>query len=235
VTGTAVPIISSKTCTLPVSSSLASVPAKSANGPETIRTRCPRTRLAPFGALVYEPVNDIYVHPNDIIYLYRDPQTFLAFGAVGSQRQIPFDNWRITAAEALAKAGGLADALADPAAVFLDRGETRDVAAALGIDCTTFEGPIIPVIYNFDLRNPATHFLMTSFEMRNKDVIYTSNAVSVEQTKFMTYINTVNATVNSPISTAINVYALKNIAHGTQGTAIFTTAPTINVPATAGR
>src|SRR5262249_24484660 len=39
--------------------------------------------LAPFGALIYEPVNNIYVHPNDTIYVYRDPQTFLTFGATG--------------------------------------------------------------------------------------------------------------------------------------------------------
>ena len=40
-----------------------------------------RRGLAPFGALVYEPANNILVHPNDTIYLYREPQTFLAFGA----------------------------------------------------------------------------------------------------------------------------------------------------------
>ena len=39
--------------------------------------------MAPFGALVYEPANNIYVHPNDTIYLYREPQTFLTFGALG--------------------------------------------------------------------------------------------------------------------------------------------------------
>jgi hypothetical protein len=40
-TGTAVPIISSKTRTRPASSSRSSVPTKSANGPVRIRTRCP--------------------------------------------------------------------------------------------------------------------------------------------------------------------------------------------------
>ena len=40
-----------------------------------------RRATAPFGALVYEPSNNIWVHPNDTIYLYREPQTFVAFGA----------------------------------------------------------------------------------------------------------------------------------------------------------
>src|SRR5579871_5217132 len=33
-----------------------------------------RRAIAPFGALVYEPANNVYVHPNDTIYLYREPQ-----------------------------------------------------------------------------------------------------------------------------------------------------------------
>src|SRR5262245_35265844 len=32
--------------------------------------------IAPFGALVYEPANNIWVHPDDTIFLYREPQTF---------------------------------------------------------------------------------------------------------------------------------------------------------------
>jgi polysaccharide export outer membrane protein len=192
-----------------------------------------RRALSPFGALLYEPVNNILVHPNDTIYLYREPQTFLAFGAFGAQQQIPFGAWRISLAEAVARAGGLADGVADPASVFLYRGETRDVAQAMGVDCSPFQGPIIPVIYNIDFRNPASYFLATTFEMRNKDVIYVSNSVSTEATKFMTYIRTINATINDPISTAINAYTLKNIIQtGVANTAIITgaTAPIINVP-----
>jgi polysaccharide export outer membrane protein len=181
-----------------------------------------RRALAPFGALIYERVNNIYVHPNDTIYIYSDPQTFLAFGAVGSQQRIPFGTWHISLGEALAKAGGLTDTLADPAAVFLYRGETREVALALGIDCTPFEGPIVPVIYNFNLRDPAGQFLTTSFEMRNKDVIYVSNSVSVEATKFAGYLSTINGTINDPITTATNVLVLKNLTKGTGTTAILT-------------
>ena len=191
-----------------------------------------RRALSPFGALLYEPANNILVHPNDTIYLYREPQTFLAFGAFGSQQQIPFGMWRISLAEAVAKAGGLADSVADPASVFLYRGETRDVAQAMGIDCSPFQGPIIPVIYNINFRNPASYFLATTFEMRNKDVIYVSNSVSTEASKFLNYVRLINATVNDPISTAINAYTLKNLIQtGVANTAIITgaTTPIINV------
>jgi polysaccharide biosynthesis/export protein len=190
-----------------------------------------RRALAPFGALVYEPANNIYVHPNDTIYVYREPQTFLAFGALGNQQQIPFGVWRISLAEAVAKAGGLRDIQADPASVFLYRGETRDVAQAMGIDCSKFQGPIIPVIYNIDFRNPGSYFLATTFEMRNKDVIYVSNSVSVEATKFLTYVRTVNATLNDPINTAINAYTLKNLIQGgVTSTAVLTGSTPIVAP-----
>ena len=193
-----------------------------------------RRALAPFGALVYEPANNIYSHPGDIIYVYREPQTYLTFGALGTQQQLPFGAWRITLAEAVAKAGGVRDAEGDPASVFLYRGETRDVAEAMGVDSSKFQGPIIPVIYNINFRNPASYFLATTFEMRNKDVIYVSNSVSVEATKFLTYVRLLNATLNDPISSAINGYTLKNIVQtGVANTAIITGAqtPIINVPA----
>jgi polysaccharide export outer membrane protein len=192
-----------------------------------------RRALSPFGALIYEPANNVFIHPNDTIYVYREPQTFLAFGALGNQQQVPFGVWRISLAEAVAKAGGLKDDQADPASVFLYRGETRAVAEAMGIDCSNFEGPIIPVIYNINFRNPGSYFLATTFEMRNKDVIYVSNSVSVEATKFLTYVRTINATINDPINYAINAYTLRNLIRGTGNvsTAVFTgSTPIVTAP-----
>lgn len=188
----------------------------------------------PFGALLYQPANNIYVLPNDVIYLYNQPQTFLAFGAAGSannttavniggttgsatggQGLYRFEAWRLSLAEALAKQGGLNDTLAEPRWVFLYRGETRKVASQLGVDCSKFKGPIIPVIYNLDLRNPSGFFLAQSFEMRNKDVIYSSNAASVETTKFLVYLRTIMATANDPIVYATNGLILNNFwLHG---------------------
>ncbi len=192
-----------------------------------------RREIVPFGALVYEPVNNIYVRPNDIIFVFRDPQTFLAFGASGRQGQLPFEAWRISLAEAAAKAGGLNDVQADPGSIFLYRGETREVAALLGIDCRPFSGPIIPVIYNLNLRDPAGYFLATKFEMRNKDVIYISNASTVDSTKFLTYLRLIIATAQDPINAATQVYILRNtIQSGTSaiavsgGTPIIQTGPT---------
>jgi polysaccharide export outer membrane protein len=185
----------------------------------------------PFGALVYEPSNNIWVHPNDTIFLYKEPQTFTIFGASGRQAgtisgsgatgQIPFDSWRLSLAEAIAKAGGLSDDRADPSAVFLYRGETRNVAEDLGIDVRRIIGPIVPVVYHLDLRDPSGYFLASKFAMRNKDVIYIANAGSVESTKAMIYFRTIIGTMNDPIIAATNALVFKNIiATTSQSTAI---------------
>jgi polysaccharide biosynthesis/export protein len=180
-----------------------------------------RRAIAPFGALVHEPVNNVYVSANDSIYLLRHPQTFVAFGALGqvfggsgAGGQINFDAWRLSLAEAVAKTGGLADGLADPAAIFLYRGESREVAERLGIDCSPFAGPVIPVIYNINFRDPAGYFLATKFEMRNKDVIYVSNATSVEATKFLNYLRTIVGTINDPMQAVITGLTIKQLTSG---------------------
>jgi polysaccharide export outer membrane protein len=174
--------------------------------------------VAPFGAVVDLPRNNVYVRPGDTIYVYREPQTFLAFGASGRQGQIPFDAWRVSLSEAIAKASGLNDNFANPAAVFIYRGETREVAQRLGADIAKFDGPLIPIIYQVNLRDPAGYFLTSKFEMRNKDVIYVSNAASVESTKFLTYVQAIFNTINDPINTGINYYSLRGLIKGTTTT-----------------
>jgi polysaccharide export outer membrane protein len=181
-----------------------------------------RRATIPFGALVYEPSNNVFALPNDTIYVYREPQTFVAFGAAGQQGQFNFEAWRITLAEAVAKAGGLNDSTADPASVFLYRGEPREVAAQLGIDVTKYATPMIPVIYAANLRDPSGYFLATKMEMRNKDVLFIANAPSVEVAKFLNFLRLIDGTVNDPLVTTTNAYILKDVIAGSTGTATAT-------------
>ena len=194
----------------------------------------------PFGALVYEPSNNIYVLPNDTVYVYREPQTFIIFGAnagtvavtssgailtggspigvsgASAQSQINFDAWRLSLAEALAKGGGMNDLQADPSSVFLYRGETRQLASKLGVDTSRFvDGPVIPVIYEINFRDPAAYFLASRVQMRNKDVIYIANSLAVETAKVFDYLTLMVNTVNAPIVAATNAYVLKAAINGT--------------------
>jgi polysaccharide biosynthesis/export protein len=174
-----------------------------------------RREIVPFGALVYNPSNNIFTHPNDTIYVYREPQTFVAFGATGRQGQFTFDAWRISLAEAVGKATGLDDTRAEPGAVFLYRGEPRPVAEKLGIDVSKYNSPIIPIIYSVNFRDPSGYFIATQMQMLNKDVLYVSNATTVESAKLLNQIRLIVGTVNDPMVAATNFYILKSFVTGT--------------------
>ncbi len=158
---------------------------------------------APFGSLIYEAGNNIWAWPGDTIYLYKEPQTYLAFGAAGQQGEFQFtagpqsSAWRMTLAEAVAASGGLLDSQADPGSVFLYRREPRGLAEKLGVDCSKMDGPTVPVVYSVSFADPAGYFLGTRMQMRNKDVIFVANSISVEITKFTNFLNTLINTANN--------------------------------------
>jgi polysaccharide biosynthesis/export protein len=155
-----------------------------------------RRAAVPFGALIYEPGNNIWAWPGDTIYLYKEPQTYLAFGASGQQGQFQFSAgaqssaWRMTLAEAVAAAGGLLDLQADPGSVFLYRREPRELAEKLGVDCSKMDGPTVPIVYNVSFADPAGYFLATKMQMHNKDVMFAANAQQIQITKFAAFLNT---------------------------------------------
>lgn len=147
-----------------------------------------------FNTLVREPANNIFVLPNDTVYVYREPHSFTAFGASNENGRYDFADETINLADALGKAGGLLDNRANPGAVLVYRMEPRKTAAKLGVPVEKFEGEHIPVIYQFNLRDPGGFFMASSFPVRNKDVIYIGNAAIV---KFMKFIDVVGATTSA--------------------------------------
>ena len=154
-----------------------------------------RRATVPFENLVMNAKNNIHILPGDRIYVYQEQQKFMAFGAIGGSaaafrpgRVQFFDAWRINLAEAVAKAGGLGDVQADPGAVFLYRQEPREVAQLLGADMKQFNGPLVPVIFQIDFRDPGGYFLATRLQMRNDDIIFMANAHSYEAAKVLNFI-----------------------------------------------
>jgi len=181
--------------------------------------RAGRRAAVPFGALIYEPGNNIWAWPGDTIYLYKEPQTFLAFGAEGQQGQFQFSAgsqssaWRMTLAEAVAAAGGLLDLQADPGSVFLYRREPRELAERLGVDCSKMDGPTVPIVYSVSFADPAGYFLATRLQMHNKDVIFAANAQSVEIQKFTTFLNALVSVPNNVAVTGTNFEAWRIDSH----------------------
>jgi polysaccharide biosynthesis/export protein len=164
----------------------------------------------PFANLINEPANNVFVQPGDRIYVYREQQKFMAFGATGQQGEFGFDAWRINLSEAVAKAGGLVDVQADPGSVFLYRREPREIAEALGVDVSRFPGELVPVIFSISFRDPGGYFLASKVQMRNQDILFIANSTSVEVTKFLIYLNVIMATANNGVTLANNGFALRS-------------------------
>ena len=193
-----------------------------------------RRATVPFENLVMNAENNIYILPGDRIYVYQEQQRFMAFGATGGntagvgQGQFTFDAWRLNLAEAVAKAGGLGDLQADPGAVFLYRQEPRDVAQLLGADMTRFNGPLVPVIFQIDFRDPGGYFLATRLQMRNDDIIFVADAHSVEGTKILTYVGLMMSTITAT-GTGVQAFPITNAAvhyHALPGATVTTSTVT---------
>jgi polysaccharide export outer membrane protein len=140
----------------------------------------------PMQAILSRPGENIYLRPGDVISVAREPQTFTAAGATGSNNVIPFEAAGITLDQAIAKAGGLNDNRADPAGVFVVRYEPTSNYDQLGLaHPSAVPMKQIPVIYHVNMRDPNGLFVARSFPMRDKDVLYVSNASSTDLQKTM--------------------------------------------------
>src|SRR5262249_12061897 len=91
-----------------------------------------------YRTLVGEPAEDVYVYPGDSIVVDRDQRSFLASGATGVVGQSNSDRAKLTLAEAVAQAGGPADARADPSQVYVYRMEDRQGLERAGVNLAQF-------------------------------------------------------------------------------------------------
>jgi polysaccharide export outer membrane protein len=160
--------------------------------------------------VVHDPRENIFIRPNDVIFITREAPTFTALGALnqnvfGFNSEIPFDVETLTLAQAMGKAGGLNDQLSDPSEIYVNRHEERHVLKKLGVDTTRFATDSIPVIYHINLRDPSGLLLAASFQMRSKDVMYVANARVVDYYKLLALINNTAATVSNAANAVTNV------------------------------
>lgn len=166
-------------------------------GIETYVTLDRRGRQATvlFDTLIAVPSENIFVVPGDTIYVDRERRTYLAFGAAGLNGRFDFEESTLSLGEALGKAGGLLDARADPKQVFLYRTVDQASLRKVGVDTTRFgTTSAIPVVFRANLADPAGFFAVQNFGMKDKDIIYVSNADSVELVKFLEIVNAVSTT-----------------------------------------
>jgi polysaccharide biosynthesis/export protein len=160
--------------------------------------------------VVHDPRENIFIRPNDVIFLTRESPTFTALGALnqnvfGFNSEIPFDVETLTLAQAMGKAGGLNDQQSDPSELYVYRFEDRHFLEKLGVDTTKFTLDRVPTIYHLNLRDPSGMLLASSFQMKVKDVMYVANAKVVDYYKLLGLINNTAATVSNTANAVTNV------------------------------
>ena len=142
------------------------------------------TATMPLDAVIRDPRQNIPLRPGDVITALFQTQSFSVLGATGKNQEIPFEAQGISLAQALARSGGLNDNRADARGVFIFRFENENLLDLQGPVMRTADG-LIPVIYQVDLRDPASFFVTQNFPVQNRDVIYVANSPAAEFEKFL--------------------------------------------------
>jgi polysaccharide export outer membrane protein len=143
-------------------------------------TRADNVYSLPLETIIRDPRQNVPLQPGDVVTALFQPYSFTALGATGKNEEVNFETQGITLAQALARSGGLIDSRSNATGVFIFRFEPK---AALNWPhqpvMTTAEG-MVPVIFRIDLTDPRGFFLIQSFPMENRDVLYVSNAPITE-------------------------------------------------------
>nr|WP_025294668.1 polysaccharide biosynthesis/export family protein [Sphingomonas sanxanigenens] len=152
-------------------------------------TRGMKVSALPLESVIRDPRQNVRLRPDDVMTVLFQPFSFTALGATGRNEEIPFEATGVTMAQALGRVAGLQDARADVKGVFIFRLEdpaALDPATRASARLTP-DGKL-PVIYRINMKDPATFFIVQSFPIRDKDVLYVSNAPLADIQKFVNVI-----------------------------------------------
>jgi polysaccharide export outer membrane protein len=153
-------------------------------------TRGDAVHSLPLETIIRDPRQNIALQPGDVVTALFQPLSFTALGATGKNEEINFETQGITLAQALARSGGLIDQRSNPRGVFIFRLEPKSTQTSIDpSQLSTAEG-LVPVIYRVDLRDPRSLFWIQSFPVKDKDVLYVSNAPVWELQKFLNLLFT---------------------------------------------
>ena len=142
-----------------------------------------RSASASLQRILDTPDDDLLLEPGDELFVTHEPRTFLVLGAALKVSQYDFNTRTVSLAEAVARAGGPNDELADAAHLYLLRIEDpATVRALLGAAAPAVGGPV-PVAYRLDLRHGPGYFLAQQLPLHDKDLVLMTNANAVELRK----------------------------------------------------
>jgi polysaccharide biosynthesis/export protein len=154
-------------------------------------TRGSNVYSLPLETIIEDPRQNVTLMPGDVITALFQPYSFMALGASGKTDEINFETQGITMAQALARSGGLLDQRSNAKGAFIFRFEPQNALDWPRQPVKSTPEGMVPVVYRFDLTDPNMFFVMQSFPIENRDVLYVANASSDELQKFLNLIFTV--------------------------------------------
>lgn len=175
-------------------------------GKTTIQlTRGTRVASLPLETVIRDPLQNIRLQPDDVMTVLYQPFSFTSLGATGRNEELAFEATGITLAQALGRVAGLQDTRAAVKGVFIFRLEDPRALdpAILATARLTPDGKV-PVIYRINMKDPTTFFIAQSFPIRNRDVLYVSNAPLADFQKFVNVVASALLPATS-VATAIAV------------------------------
>jgi polysaccharide export outer membrane protein len=156
-------------------------------------TRGDTVHAVPLKAIIADNRENLVMEPGDILTALYQPNSFIALGATGKNAEVEYEATGLTLAQALARSGGVIDSRADAQGVFIFRFEPENAVKWPETPAIVTPDKTVPVIYTVDLRDPATFFAAQSFPIKDKDVLYVSNAPTTELMKFLSIITSVTS------------------------------------------
>jgi polysaccharide export outer membrane protein len=163
-------------------------------------TRGQAVHSLPLDTIIRDPQQNIPLLPGDVVTALHQPLSFTALGALTKNEEVDFGGQGITLSQALARVGGLQDQRADAQGVFVFRLEDAKALSWPKPAVANADGQV-PVIYRINLRDPRSFFVAQGFAVRNKDILYVSNAPAADLQKFVNVI----AGIGYPIANLISV------------------------------
>jgi len=101
----------------------------------------------------------------------------------------------------LARSASLQDIRSDAQGVFVFRFEDADALDWPAKPVLRTPDDRVPVVYRFNLRDPACFLLAQNFMIKNKDVLYVSNAPATELQKFLNLITSITYPLTNALIT----------------------------------
>ncbi|MCX8657162.1 polysaccharide export protein [Gilliamella sp. B2894] len=140
-------------------------------------TRNKKNSQIPLSLILSNPQFNIQLQQNDVITLVNKPSSFISMGATGATKEVAFEAVGINLSQALGRIGGLNDNKANAKGVFVFRYQDNLLV--------NDKKETIPTVFQIDLTNPNSFFIMKNFQIQNNDIVYVASAPIIELQKFL--------------------------------------------------